>query len=132
MSFLEQPRRTEMAAPEEGSTTISARRVDKMETAGKIGGTEYAEVAQWSRRIEEKEPDSQIEGGQEAERRIRWQRGGLGLRTGAERRRLRRKRGGKDDEDRQARQPGPEKRNEKRGRHDHQAAAAKGQSKSQF
>ena len=69
MSFLEQPRRTEMAAPEEGSTTISARRVDKMETAGKIGGTEYAEVAQWSRRIEEKEPDSQIEGGQEAERR---------------------------------------------------------------
>ena len=110
MSFLEQPRRTEMAAPEEGSTSISARRVDKMETAGKIGGTEYAEVAQWSRRIEEKEPDSQIEGGQEAERRIRWQRGGLGLRTGAERRRLRRKSRGKDDEDRQARQPGPEKR----------------------
>ena len=61
MSFLEQPRRTEMAAPEEGSTSISARRVDKMETAGKIGGTEYAEVAQWSRRIEEKEPDSQID-----------------------------------------------------------------------
>ena len=55
MSFLEQPRRTEMAAPEEGSTTISARRVDTMEKAGKIGGTEYAEAAQWSRRLERRE-----------------------------------------------------------------------------
>jgi hypothetical protein len=36
------------------------------------------------------------------------------LRTGAERRRLRRKSRGKDDEDRQARQPGPEKGSRKR------------------
>ena len=110
MSFLEQLRRTEMAAPEEGSTSISARRVDTMENAGKIGSTEYAEAAQWSRRLEERSLTEENGGGQAAERRIRWQRGGLGLRTGAERRRLRRKRGGKDDEDRQARQPGPEKR----------------------
>ena len=55
VSFLEQPRRTEMAAPEEGSTSISARRVDTMEKASKIGGTEYAEAAQWSRRLERRE-----------------------------------------------------------------------------
>ena len=110
MSFLEQPRRTEMAAPEEGSTSISARRVDTMENAGKIRSTEYAEAAQWSRRLEEMSLTEENGEGQAAERRIRWQRGGLGLRTGAERRRLRRKSRGKDDEDRQARQPGPEKR----------------------
>ena len=110
MSFLEQPRRTEMAAPEEGSTSISARRVDTMENAGKIGSIEYADEAQWSRRLEERSLTEENGGGQAAERRIRWQRGGLGLRTGAERRRLRRKSRGKDDEDRQARQPGPEKR----------------------
>ena len=44
-----------MAAPEESSTRISARRVDTMEKAGKIGGTEYAEAAQWSRRLERRE-----------------------------------------------------------------------------
>ena len=98
-----------MAAPEEGSTIIPARRVDTMENAGKIRSTEYAEAAQWSRRLEEMSLTEENGEGQAAERRIRWQRGGLGLRTGAERRRLRRKRGGKDDEDRQARQPGPEK-----------------------
>ena len=98
-----------MAAPEEGSTIIPARRVDTMENAGKIRSTEYAKAAQWSRRLEEMSLTEENGEGQAAERRIRWQRGGLGLRTGAERRRLRRKRGGKDDEDRQARQPGPEK-----------------------
>ena len=44
-----------MAAPEEGSTSISARRVDTVEKASKIGGTEYAEAAQWSRRLERRE-----------------------------------------------------------------------------
>ena len=44
-----------MAAPEESSTSISARRVDTMEKAGKIGGTEYADAAQWSRRLERRE-----------------------------------------------------------------------------
>jgi hypothetical protein len=44
-----------MAAPEEGSASIPARRVDTMENAGKIRSTEYAEAAQWSRRLERRE-----------------------------------------------------------------------------
>ena len=120
-----------MAAPEEGSTIIPARRVDTMENAGKIRSTEYAKAAQWSRRLEEMSLTEENGEGQAAERRIRWQRGGLGLRTGAERRRLRRKRGGKDDEDRQARQPGPEKDREKRQARTWQVTAAKRQTKRQ-
>jgi hypothetical protein len=45
VSFLEQLRRTEMAAKKYGSTSISARRVDTMEKAGKSEGTEDAEAA---------------------------------------------------------------------------------------
>ena len=43
--FLEQLMRTEMAAKKDGSTSISARRVDTMEKAGKSGGMEDAEAA---------------------------------------------------------------------------------------
>ena len=63
-----------MAAPEEGSTSISARRVDTMEKAEKLGGTEYAEAAQWSRRFEGREERNSDRGIQAAARGGGWQR----------------------------------------------------------
>ena len=51
--FLELLMRTEMAAKKDGSTSISARRVDTMERTGTIGGTEDAEAAQRNRRLRE-------------------------------------------------------------------------------